>query len=73
MKQLKTILLTLVGALTIIAFKNEQGKLDAEPIENNEVSSIENPIKDEQKIVLQKTLALQNISFDIKTAGCSLL
>ncbi len=69
MKQLKTILLTLVGVFTIIACKNEQGKINKEQIENNEVSSIENPIQEEQKIVFQKTLTLQNISFDIKTTG----
>ncbi len=69
MKQLKTILLTLVGVFTIIACKNEQGKINKEQIENNEVSSIENPIQEKQKIVFQKTLTLQNISFDIKTTG----
>ena len=34
MKQLKTILLTLVGVLTVIACKNEQGKINKEQIEN---------------------------------------
>jgi len=69
MKQLKTVLIALVGALIMIACKNEQRKLNAEPIENNEVSSTEEPILKEQKIVFQKTLTLQNISFAIKTIG----
>ena len=73
MKPLKKIVLTLVCALTIIACKNEQGKIDneidKEQIENNEVLSIENPIQEEQKIVFQKTLTLQNITFDISTTG----
>jgi hypothetical protein len=69
MKQLKTIIFALIGALTIIACKNEQGKLNAEPIENNEVSRIENPIQEELNIIFQKTLTLQNITFDISTTG----
>jgi hypothetical protein len=69
MKQLKTIKIALIGALTIIACKNEQGKLNAEPIENNEVSRTENPIQEGQKTIFQKTLTLQNISFDISTTG----
>jgi len=69
MKQLKTILLTLVGALTIIGCKNEQGKINKEQIENNEILNIENPIQEVQKIVFQKTLSLQNITFDIITTG----
>ena len=69
MKQLKTITIALVGALTIIACKNEQEKINKEQIESNEVLNIENPIQEKQKIVFQKTLTLQNISFDIKTTG----
>jgi len=69
MKQLKTITIALVGALTIIACKNEQGKINKEQIENNEVLSTENTIQEEQKIVFQKTLTLQNITFDISTTG----
>jgi hypothetical protein len=64
MKQLKTIFLTILGVLAIIACKNEQGK------SNTEKSAIEeNSIQEEQKTVFQKTLTLQNISFDIKTSG----
>jgi len=69
MKQLKTIILTLFGALTIMACKNEQEKLNTEQIEIEEVSSIEHPIQAEQKIIFQKTLTLQDIIFDIKTIG----
>jgi len=69
MNQVKTIVLTLVGVLTIIACKDEKRKINKEQIENNEVLSIENPIQEEQKIVFQKTLTLQNITFDIITTG----
>ncbi|MCP4484544.1 MAG: hypothetical protein GY823_08300 [Flavobacteriaceae bacterium] len=69
MKQLKIILLTLVGFLTLLACKNEKEKINKEQIEKKEVLSIENPIQEEQKIVFQKTLTLQNITFDISTTG----
>ena len=69
MKPLKKIVLTLVCALSIIACKNEQGNIEVESIKNNEVLSIENPIQEEQNIVFQKTLTLQNITFDISTTG----
>ena len=69
MKQLKKIVLTLVGVLTIIACKNEQGKLNNEQNEIEDTSSMENPIQEEEKTVFQKTLTLQNITFDIKTIG----
>jgi len=63
MKQLKIILLSLVGALIILACKNGQGK------PNTEKNEIEDPIQEGQKTIFQKTLTLQNISFDIKTTG----
>ena len=69
MKQLKTFLLTLVGVLTVIACKNEQGKINKEQIENNVASIIENPTQETQKIIFQKTLTLQNITFDIINTG----
>ena len=69
MKQLKTILLTLVGVLTVIACKNEQGKINKEQIENNVASIIENSTQEKQKIIFQKTLTLQNITFDIINTG----
>ena len=69
MNQLKTSLLALVAAFTIIACKNEQRKINKEPIENNESSSIENPLQEDQNNEFQKTLTFQNISFDISTNG----
>ena len=69
MKKLKTILLTLVGVLTVIACNNEQKKINKEQIENYEASRIENPIQEKQELVFQKTLTLQNITFDISTTG----
>ncbi|QXP68493.1 PliI family lysozyme inhibitor of I-type lysozyme [Polaribacter sp. AHE13PA] len=68
MKQLKTITIALVGALTIISCKNEQGKTNKEQIENNEVI-IENQIQEGQKIIFQKNLTLQNITFDLSNTG----
>jgi len=69
MKLLKTILITLVGALTIIACKNDQRKSNTEKTGIDEISSTDKPSQVEQKIVFQKTLTLQNISFDIQTTG----
>lgn len=69
MKKLETILLILVGALTISSCKNEQGKISRKQVENNEFSGIKNPIKDQQIIVFQKTLTFQNITFEIITTG----
>jgi len=69
MKQLKTIFLTILGVLAIIACKNEQGKSNIEKSGIEETSNVENSIHEEQKTVFQKTLSLQNISFDIKTNG----
>lgn len=69
MKQLKTFLLTLVGVLTIIACKNEKGKVNQEQIENKEVLGEEDSGQEELPIGFQKTLTLQNITFDITTIG----
>ncbi len=69
MKKLKTILLALIGALTIIGCKNEQAKSNLEKGGIEETFTIENPSQEEQKAVFQKTLTLQNISFEIKTSG----
>jgi len=66
MKQLKTIFITAAVALTIIACKNEKRETKSE-IED--APNILNPVADEQKVVFQKKLILQNISFDIKTSG----
>lgn len=69
MKQLKRMLLTLIGVLTIIACKNHDGKNNKKQIKNNEDSSIENPVEKKQNIIFQKSLTLQNITFDISTTG----
>ena len=69
MKQLKTILLTILVALSIIACKNEQGKSNTEKRGIEETSNVENTIQEGQKTIFQKTLTLQDISFDIKTSG----
>ncbi|KAB1071093.1 hypothetical protein F6U93_01505 [Tamlana haliotis] len=69
MKHLKKVLIGLVVASTIIACKNEKGKQNSEPIENNAVLSTEKPGAEDQKIGFQKTLSLQDITFDIKTTG----
>ena len=69
MKNLKTLVITLVGVFTIIACKNEKGKVNQEQIENPEVSVEETPIQEEQQIGFQKTLTLQDITFEITTIG----
>mgnify|MGYP001555176601 CR=1 FL=1 len=69
MKHLKIFLVALVGALTLIACKNDQGKQNVEPLENTEISSTEDPIVEEQESGFQKTLSLQNITFEIKASG----
>ena len=69
MKNLKTLVLTLVGVSAMIACKNEKGKVDQEQVENPEVSAEETPIQEEQQIGFQKTLTLQDITFEITTVG----
>lgn len=69
MKHLKTVLIALIGVFTIIACKNDQGKQNVEPLENTEISSTEDPIVEEQESGFQKTLSLQNITFEIKASG----
>lgn len=69
MKQLKTFLIMLCGVLTIIACKNEKGKLNNEQIENKEILRTENTTQEAQKIVFQKTLTLQNITFALSATG----
>jgi len=69
MKQIQIVLIALVGAVTLIACKNEQGTPNAQHIENSEISSTMNPILEEQENGFQKTLTLQNITFDIKSSG----
>ena len=69
MNQLKKMFIILLGVLTTIACKNEKKKINPEQIENTEVSSTKEANEEEQKIVFQKTLTLQNITFDIRTTG----
>lgn len=69
MKHLKTIIIALVGVISIIACKNEQRKKNTQLVENYRMSSTDIPVQLEQKFVFQKTLSLQNISFDIKVSG----
>ena len=69
MKNLKTLVLTLVGVSAMIACKNEKGKVDQEQVENPEVSAEETTIQEEQQIGFQKTLTLQDITFEITTVG----
>ena len=69
MKPFRTIALTILGVLSIIGCKNEPGKSKTEENNIEKNSTIKNSIQKEQKIVFQKTLTLQNISFDIKTSG----
>ncbi|MGB5244589.1 MAG: PliI family lysozyme inhibitor of I-type lysozyme [Lutimonas sp.] len=68
MKQVKIVLIALVGAVTLIACKNEQ-RGSAQLNENSEISSTMNLISEEQEDGFQKTLTLQNITFDIKSSG----
>ncbi|MBU2949385.1 PliI family lysozyme inhibitor of I-type lysozyme [Tamlana agarivorans] len=69
MKKSQTILLALFGTLTIIACKNEQRKTSDTQIENSDASQKEIPVETEIKTIFQKTLTLQNISFNVKNTG----
>jgi len=69
MNQLKTIFFTLLTVLTIMACKNEKGKSNTEKSDIEESSIEQQSSREEQKIVFQKTLTLQNITFDISNTG----
>jgi hypothetical protein len=69
MKKIRIVLIALVGAVALIAFKSEPGTPNAQPIENSEISSTMNPVLEVQENGFQKTLTLQNITFDIKSSG----
>ncbi len=69
MKPFRTIALIILGVLSIIGCKNEPGKSKTEENNIEKISTIKKSIQKEQKNVFQKTLTLQNISFDIKTSG----
>ena len=69
MKQFKIVFISILLTLSVIACKNKEGKSNTEKSGIDEVSKVEHSIPEEQEIVFQKTLTLQNISFDIKTRG----
>lgn len=69
MKHLKTIFISLIVALTIIACKNKQGKSNTEISEIEEATNIASTVIEEQKTIFKKTLTLQNVSFDVKNGG----
>ncbi|MGB5190195.1 PliI family lysozyme inhibitor of I-type lysozyme [Robiginitalea sp.] len=69
MKNLKTIMIILIGVFIMIGCKNEKGKVSQEQIENTELSGVGNSGEEEQIIGFQKILTLQDITFDITTIG----
>ncbi len=69
MKQFKIVFISILLVLTVIACKNKEGKSNTEKSGIAETSNAEHSMHEEQDIVFQKTLSLQNISFDIKTSG----
>jgi hypothetical protein len=69
MNPLKTIFVAIFGTLTIIACKKEQGKSNIEKSDLEDTSKAAHSNEEIQKVIFQKTLTLQNISFDIKTTG----
>ncbi|MEH6772056.1 PliI family lysozyme inhibitor of I-type lysozyme [Maribacter arcticus] len=69
MKHLKKILVVLLITLTAIACKNDKNKTNRENSDIEETLKEEKSIQKDKKIVFQKILNLQNISFDIKTTG----
>ena len=69
MKHLKKILLVLLVTLTTIGCKNDKDKPNTEKSGIEETLKEDKSIQKDKKIVFQKTLTLQNISFDIKTTG----
>ncbi|MGB5316682.1 MAG: PliI family lysozyme inhibitor of I-type lysozyme [Robiginitalea sp.] len=69
MKNLKTIMIILIGVFIMIGCKNEKGKVSQEQIENTELSGAGNSGEEEQIIGFQKILTLQDITFDITTIG----
>lgn len=69
MKPFKKTLLALVAVLTLSACRNAQEKPRSENEDREEAPEMGQPVQETQKIVFQKTLTLQNISFDIETTG----
>ena len=58
-----------MAVLTLSACRNAQEKPRSENEDREEAPVIGQPVQEVQKIVFQKTLTLQNISFDIETTG----
>jgi len=65
----RKIALTLLGLLTLIGCKDEPGKSKTEENNFEKISTIKDSNQKEQQTNFHKTLALQNISFDLKTSG----
>lgn len=69
MNPLQTIAIALIVASTFISCKNEQEKTSKEQVENNEVLITKETVQDAQDTTFQKSLTLQDISFDISATG----
>ncbi|MGB0916380.1 MAG: PliI family lysozyme inhibitor of I-type lysozyme [Flavobacteriales bacterium] len=69
MSQLKSIFFALFMALTIVACKNEKNSSNAEKSDTTEASLEQEASSKEPEIVFQKTLTLQDITFDVTTTG----
>ena len=65
----RKIALTLLGFLTLIGCKDESGKSKTEENNFEKKSTIKDSNQKEQQANFFKTLALQNISFDLETSG----
>jgi len=69
MKHLKQILLVLLVVLTAIACKNAKDNLNWENNDIEKTLNEEKSVQKDKKIIFQKTLTLQNITFDISNTG----
>ncbi len=69
MKASKTILLLLIAILSITACKNEERKAATEEHGLGEHQDTQHPLQAEPKMVFEKKVSLQNISFLIKATG----
>lgn len=69
MKPSKSLLLPVLGAFILFACTKEKDKNETLSNETGEISSTENASPEEAKVVFEKTLSLQNISFEITATG----
>ncbi|HSR59657.1 MAG TPA: PliI family lysozyme inhibitor of I-type lysozyme [Robiginitalea sp.] len=69
MKASKTILLLLIAVLSFTACKNEERKAATEEQGLGEHQDTQHPLQAEPKMVFEKKVSLQNISFLIKATG----